>query len=385
MTVVGLVKTHHRPLLPPADHARVSELECGERTPVFTLGSDRYSCYVRIAVPGPRSSPWFGIVRIEVPQSFGLKAACLTADEVTCVLPRYAGIPHRDPRAPQNLQPVGALREAPPSATRSRPSSRPRGPHGCRASPRPGRGVKADDWVRTREPLMGFAQGPSVEHGDGAPREIPAGAPCQVFSGRAHDRLGDVIHYDLDSGGSLDPYRVEAITEPEDVDRGHPTRAATDDSGRDTTAPMTDLQIGAIDGAAELTTRSFEVVLDDGATVQLDDLIVTRQTLPSGEDVAHYGSRGPEQTGRIEGAELPSDTRHIALAQTMPGQVSRSVQVSVLRTVPEKWVAPAPGGPVERAVSADRNPHCSSIRWRAVGSRSGLTRNSNRSTATSIS
>ena len=87
---------------------------------------------------------------------------------------------------------------------------------------------------------------------------------------------------------------------------------------------MTDLQIGAIDGAAELTTRGFEVVLDDTATVQLDDLIVTRQTLPSGEEVAHYGIV-TEQTGRIEGAELPSDTRHIALAQTMPGQISRSV------------------------------------------------------------
>ena len=108
-TVVGLVKTHHRPLLAPADHARVSELACGERTPVFSLGADRYSCYVRIAVPGPRSSPWFGIVRIEVPQSFGLNAARATVDEVACVLPRYAGIPHRDPRAPQNLQPVGAL------------------------------------------------------------------------------------------------------------------------------------------------------------------------------------------------------------------------------------------------------------------------------------
>jgi hypothetical protein len=108
-TVVGLVKTHYRPLLPPADHARVPELRCGERTPLFTLGADRYSCYVRIAVPGPRSSPWYGIVRIEVPQSFGVEAARTTVDEVTCTLPRYAGIPHRDPRAPQNLQPVGAL------------------------------------------------------------------------------------------------------------------------------------------------------------------------------------------------------------------------------------------------------------------------------------
>lgn len=108
-TVVGLVKTHHRPLLTPADHARVPELVCGERTPLFTLGADRYSCYVRIAVPGPRSSPWFGVVRIEVSQFFGVEVARATADEVTCTLPRYAGVPHRDPRAPQNLQPIGSL------------------------------------------------------------------------------------------------------------------------------------------------------------------------------------------------------------------------------------------------------------------------------------
>ncbi len=116
---------------------------------------------------------------------------------------------------------------------------------------------------------------------------------------------------------------------------------------------MTDLQIGAIDGAAEITTSVFEVVLDDAATVQLDDLVVTRQTLPSGEEVAHFGIV-TEQTGRIEGAEMPSDTRHIALSQTMPGQVSRCAQVSVLRTVPERWVAPAPGGLVARAVAGDR-------------------------------
>jgi hypothetical protein len=74
--------------------------------------------------------------------------------------------------------------------------------------------VKAGDWVRTREPLMGFAQGPSAEHGDGAPREIPAGAPCEIFS--VERRTGWVtIHYELDSGGSREPYRVETITEPE--------------------------------------------------------------------------------------------------------------------------------------------------------------------------
>lgn len=109
LPVVGLVKTHYRPLLPPEQHGAVSTLQCGERTPLFVLGTDRYSCYARLAIVSPRQSPWHGIVRLEVPQSAGLEKARSTADAVTAVLPRFAGIPHRDPRAPQNLQPVGAL------------------------------------------------------------------------------------------------------------------------------------------------------------------------------------------------------------------------------------------------------------------------------------
>ena len=110
LPVVGLVKTHHRRLLPAAEHALVADLQCGERTPLFVHGASKwYSCYARIAVPGARSSPWHGIVRLELPQSAGIEVARATVDEVTCVLPRYAGIAHRDPRAPQNLQPVGAL------------------------------------------------------------------------------------------------------------------------------------------------------------------------------------------------------------------------------------------------------------------------------------
>lgn len=113
-------------------------------------------------------------------------------------------------------------------------------------------------------------------------------------------------------------------------------------------------RIGAIDGAAEINTRKFSVVLDDTATVQLDELVVSRQVLPSGEEVAHYGIV-TEQTGIIEGAELPSDTRHIAVSQTMPGQTSRCAEVSVLRTDPERWVAPDPGAEVAQARDRDRD------------------------------
>jgi len=74
--------------------------------------------------------------------------------------------------------------------------------------------VKPGDWVRTSEPLMGFAQGPSAEHGDGAPREIPAGALCEVFS--VERTTGWVtVHDDLDDSGPREPYRVEAIAEPD--------------------------------------------------------------------------------------------------------------------------------------------------------------------------
>ena len=72
--------------------------------------------------------------------------------------------------------------------------------------------MKPGDWVRTREPLMGFAQGPSAAHGDGASREIPAGGLCEVFSIDA--TTGWVtVQYDLLDSGPHEPYRIEAITD----------------------------------------------------------------------------------------------------------------------------------------------------------------------------
>jgi hypothetical protein len=109
LPVVGHIKTHRRVLLAPAAHQQVPGLKAGERTSLFSLGSDRYSCYLRLAAPGDSAGPWSGIVRIEIPQSAGIAEAVHTADAVAATLPRYAGIPWRDPRAPQNLQPVGAL------------------------------------------------------------------------------------------------------------------------------------------------------------------------------------------------------------------------------------------------------------------------------------
>jgi hypothetical protein len=111
-------------------------------------------------------------------------------------------------------------------------------------------------------------------------------------------------------------------------------------------------RIGVVDGSAESGTRRFHVVLADDATVQLDDLVVCRQELPGGGDVAHYGIV-VEQTGMIEGAQWASDTRHV-VDGTMPGQVVRSAEVLVLRTVPELWLAPEPGAVVHAATGEAR-------------------------------
>ena len=107
--ILGYVKTHHKSQLAPADHRRVPELSAGERTSLFVRKDHCYSAYLRLAPRGPFSGPWAGIVRLEIPIGAGIDAARREADRAAYFLPRFAGIPHRDPRAPQNLQPIGAL------------------------------------------------------------------------------------------------------------------------------------------------------------------------------------------------------------------------------------------------------------------------------------
>jgi uncharacterized protein len=112
--------------------------------------------------------------------------------------------------------------------------------------------------------------------------------------------------------------------------------------------------IGLVDGSVPATTRRFHVVLAGDAVVQLDDIVVLIQELPNGESLRHYGIV-VEGSGIIEGAQFPSDTDRIAGKGTMPGISSRRVEVQVLRTVPEKWIAPSPGAAVSAVSGADRD------------------------------
>jgi len=108
--VVGLVKSHHKTYLPADKHREVpgTLARPGQRTSLFRLRDEAWGCYLRLPTRG-RVSPWAGIVRIDVPASGGVVRASDVADRVCALIPRYSGVAHTDPRAPANLQPIGAL------------------------------------------------------------------------------------------------------------------------------------------------------------------------------------------------------------------------------------------------------------------------------------
>jgi hypothetical protein len=108
--VVGLVKSHHQPYLPVDVHRQVPDViaQPGARTSLFAIHGDVWATYLRLPATG-RIGPWAGIVRLDVPAAGGLLRAASLADAVCALLPRFAGVAHTDPRAPANLQPIGAL------------------------------------------------------------------------------------------------------------------------------------------------------------------------------------------------------------------------------------------------------------------------------------
>lgn len=107
--VVGAIKSHQRMYLPEPQLACVGALAVGERTPLFAIGDDRLSWYLRL--PGAGERGWAGVLRCELARAVGLARAVELADRTATELPRFAGRPHRDPRAPQNMSPIGGLEE----------------------------------------------------------------------------------------------------------------------------------------------------------------------------------------------------------------------------------------------------------------------------------
>lgn len=105
---VGFVKTHRQAYGPPLVREVVSRLGCGERTPLLLIGGrDRYTWYHRL--PCEIRHGWAGVVRLEIAADVPVADAVAVADRLTVTLDRFASTETKDPRAPQNLVPIGGL------------------------------------------------------------------------------------------------------------------------------------------------------------------------------------------------------------------------------------------------------------------------------------
>ncbi|MDF5754169.1 hypothetical protein [Spongiactinospora sp. TRM90649] len=106
---VGYIKTHHTAYLPAPQAGVVSELAAGQRTPVFLMGTSwrRHAWYVRLSEGS--ATPWAGVARCEAGADLLPEEVVALADSITLALPGLAGVSYKDPRAPQNLTPIGGL------------------------------------------------------------------------------------------------------------------------------------------------------------------------------------------------------------------------------------------------------------------------------------
>ncbi len=105
---VGYVKTQKVQYLPMELASVLTELPAGYRTPLFltTTSWSRFSWYLRLA---NHQGPAGGLVRCEIDANKSVADAARIATRVSATLPRFASARHKDPRAPQNLYPIGGL------------------------------------------------------------------------------------------------------------------------------------------------------------------------------------------------------------------------------------------------------------------------------------
>jgi hypothetical protein len=110
--LAGVAKTLHQLYVKGEQRALIGRLPPGTRTPMFQISDSwgsRYSWFVRLPHTRAIHHSYAGIVRLEVPVAGTVAPPVDVADMLTHHLPRFASKPEHDPRAPQNLLPVGAL------------------------------------------------------------------------------------------------------------------------------------------------------------------------------------------------------------------------------------------------------------------------------------
>jgi uncharacterized protein len=114
---VGYVKTMHKNYLSEEHATLLWELKPQERSPIFLIkekNRPNWSWYIKSGNSQTNCQrlgyhDLHGVVRLELSSEIPLETVQKIADQTTYLIPEYASHPYKDPRAPQNIIPVGAL------------------------------------------------------------------------------------------------------------------------------------------------------------------------------------------------------------------------------------------------------------------------------------
>ncbi len=110
--------------------------------------------------------------------------------------------------------------------------------------------------------------------------------------------------------------------------------------------------VGLVDASTDASTQAANVIVDEKIELDLDTFVVSAQRLTDGSVLFHYGLV-TEVSGRVEGAEMATDTARLAAA-TLPGQRFRRAEVTWIRTHPERYLPPSSGAPIWAASDVHR-------------------------------
>jgi uncharacterized protein len=111
--------------------------------------------------------------------------------------------------------------------------------------------------------------------------------------------------------------------------------------------------VGLVVGTVAASPLEFSVGVAPDQFLQLDDVVVTRRTLPDGAEVQIAGVVTNVEAGH-EGARFASDV-FLIRDGALPAEVSEVAEVTVTRVEPEVYVPPRPGTDVHRATGAERD------------------------------
>lgn len=112
-------------------------------------------------------------------------------------------------------------------------------------------------------------------------------------------------------------------------------------------------RVGLVAGTADSTPLKFHVAVEDGAYLQLDDVVTCSRQVPGVGTVTTSGIV-TEVVSRHEGASFGSDVFLIADG-ILPAVVQEVAEVTTTRVEPELYVPPRPGEVARRATGAVRD------------------------------